>query len=136
MTNEQAKREAIKKAYGKYPFAQRAISLMYENGYIEHYYTDNEMNLYSDLFEVNGYGRFRLKELSSIENNNGWIRIEPDGSNLPTETGYYDFRDFNSERNGKPLNPVYWHKNATKIGWFIEVYTHYKPITPELKPIY
>lgn len=78
---------------------------------------------------------YRPKSLEGIENNNGWTRIEKDESNWPKEIGWYDFRNFDKEPFADRENAVWISQNMTKIGWFMEKYTHYKKVN-NLKPIY
>ena len=85
MTNEKLKQESIKNAYGEY-WEQCKID---ENGWCDY---DDWLNfigqsIYYDLFDW----KMRPKSLFGIDNNNGWIRIEEDGSNLPKQSGEYWF---------------------------------------------
>lgn len=137
MTNQEAKQEAIKLAYGKYEFSKRAIYLMDGSGRIEYQYSDNNLNLYSELFESDGCGRYRLKELSDIEDNNGWIRIEPDGSNLPDVKDYsivYKLGRF--KEDGSFYSEGRFHPYDFKDAHLHGKWTHYKPITPDKPPVY
>lgn len=77
--------------------------------------------------------------IEEIINNNSWIRIEPDGGNLPALKGKYDFCI-----NGEPCfdSPEYKPMSCqTLINTFYELQgdneiTHYKPIKEEPKPLY
>lgn len=144
MRNEQAKQEAIKKAYGH----NYKLCNPDENGWIYHKvishgretlnhphnfgYTDNTAIIETDSDHSNpGNYRWRLRKISFIENNNGWIRIEPDGSNLPTD----------SNAQYKVCRKEIIHKTTYNLRELLDLHeeyelTHYKPITPELKPIY
>jgi len=75
----------------------------------------------------------RPKSLQGIENNNGWIKIESE-DDLPKESGLYDFQVY-PQRSYRPNN-LYWHKGATKIGWYIETYTHYQKTEIRKPPLY
>lgn len=69
-----------------------------------------------------------------IETNRFWIRIETDGSNLPEFTKNQKFRihDINWD---KPYYHSYdWSELNAKFK--AGTVTHYKPITPELPPVY
>jgi len=144
-TNEQAKREAIKKIvsdyYDKYPevkpFVQSNGFFPITNGYVSNLHEDvrdfyhfKEKVFMSAEDHEDYYSHFIPKELNDlieeVDNNNGWIRIEPDRSNLP-EPGEYRWL-FES---GSMSNFYYEPGDimSTKL-------THYKQITPELKPIY
>lgn len=70
MTNEEAKQQAIKNAYGEY--WEQIKSQVDENGFIDTF------KLPPKLFdEVNCKSiNFRPKILDGLNNNNGWIRIE------------------------------------------------------------
>lgn len=95
MTNEQAKQEAVKMAYGEW-FEKAHPD---ENGWIRNFTGTNAevLNLacFNDhLFEMRSQNFktfFRLKTLKGIEDNNGWVKIEADLSNFPSQTGIYTF---------------------------------------------
>lgn len=126
MTNEEAKQEAIKKAYGSSYEAftpdksgwGRAIGTIDLDRY------DVEQNGYLDYY--------RPKELQGIDDNNGWTRIEPDGSNMPTING--DYKVISSDQDvdcsgSYDLNGLKEYLKKHSI-------THYKPLKEEPKPIY
>lgn len=100
MTNEEAKREAIKKLIPDY----------------EKFNSDTKLH--------------RLK-ITGIMNNNGWIRIERDGSNLP-EIGKYKWITKNGVVYEEGFNP----NDVGHVEIVMNGCTHYKSITPELPPIY
>ena len=142
MTTKQLK---IQEAYGEY--YDMAKNFIDENGYCKMYdaYIKISPNFleygmtkeYADKntdkkLDSNSNLTWRPKSLRGIENNNEWIRIESE-DNLPKESGWYDFQVY-PQRAYKP-NPTYWHNGATKIGWFIETYTHYQIIKTQ-PPIY
>ena len=131
MTNKEAKQEAIKKAYGDlYEPNEHHIN---EDGLI-HYISEPNLvglKIYGDKFHSTGNGHFVLKELWDIQANNGWTRIEPDGSNLPV-FGSYKWITKNGVFYEEGFNP----KDPIHVKEFLHGYSHYKPITPELKPIY
>lgn len=142
-TNENAKKEAIKKSYGEkwheLPNSVKYHLLNVSNGFID----ISTMGCFAeDLgYENEDIERncefWRPLKLKGIENNNGWIRIEPDGSNLPKnegsyKTGYFDGGGNFCKDNGlcgiKHL--LYrFYERSFKI-------THYKTIDPVLPPIY
>jgi len=152
MTNEQAKQEAIKKGYGE---LYKKISRQYyidSNGYLE--FTDRNIH---DTYnthpahlgldpniDVDWNGtKWRPVTLRGFSDNNGWTRIEPDGSNLPTEdidchiivksSGNMRFTKFYLE-NFKGWKKVFTSDHVIGIGW--QNVTHYKPIVKDLPPIY
>lgn len=139
MTNEQAKQEAIKKAYGEY--YEPNFHHINENGLI-HYISEPNLiglKIYGDKFHSNGFGSFVLKELWDIENNNGWTRIEPDGSNLPAIKADCEWINMNSSTQNIhrfrrfEFDDLETEKEKQEL---IEDFTHYKPIAPPRKPIY
>ena len=79
MSNEELKQEAIKKAYGIY--WEEVKYYVFKNGWCNSRF-DVETEFESDRKGRNEV-YWRPKSLAGIENNNGWIRIEEDGSNLP-----------------------------------------------------
>lgn len=133
MTNEQAKQEAIKKAYGNH----YNIFKPNENG-IGSAIGGIDENKYETI--SNGYvNTYRPKVLRGIENNNGWIRIEPDGSNLPEDDGKYKLCFENNivqERTYTLAELIYRYQRFKSQSEIYNDLTHYKPITPELLPIY
>lgn len=139
MTNEEAKQEAIKKAYGEHwdkvkDHVKESGGLSYQDctlifGDIDFYFGDNAL---SHIWENDYSGYYFPKEIFNINNNNGWIRIEQDGSNLPTDTDKR-YRAGTLCENGDFI-PNQFHYAAKDLKYTAS--THYKPITPELKPIY
>lgn len=137
MEKKTAKQQAIEKAYGEHEFSERAIYLINADGWIENQYSDNKMNLYSSLFDSNGSGSFRLKSLSGIENNNGWIRIESEEDLPETSPQLYKvYRD--KSLIGRDSLDFSYSYSSVKVGTLYNqrLITHYKPIEPELLPIY
>ena len=144
MTNEQAKQEAIKKAYGEHwEKLKECIDIdgnciMFDRNNKQISPNFNELGFEKDyvLNNINhgynselGVHQWCPKSISDIENNNGWIRIEPDGSNLPTEKN--DYRVI--LKSGNITNLYFDPKEDLSFKPFA---THYKPIIPELKHIY
>jgi len=122
------KLEVIKKAYGEY--WEQVKDFVDENGWCD----------YHEWFKVIGHKidyifskdfRIRPKSLSRIENNNGWIRIEEDGSNLPKESGDYWFYTIHKQVVMRSYHPSYnLHER------YANTYTHYQAIVKPLPPIY
>lgn len=135
LTNEQAKQEAIKKAYpkvfGKY---------IDQNGWVDYFFMpywsygfkveDLDLVKFSD-FSIDKY---RLKILYGIEDNNGWIRIEQDGSNLPPDTHEIRYKSFWQSGDHSKIDEM--SANRLIRTFRNGVVTHYKPIKEEPKPIY
>lgn len=149
MTNEQAKQEAIKKAYGDKWQLVKSLTPnskdsndaydLYSNGYFnikrlyQHIGSANAPIFDLELFDFDGK-YIRPKSLNDFHNNNGWIRIEPDGSNLPEiylESIFFKTIKINGDISTETI-PDYLLYHLFKSG----LITHYKPIEPELKPIY
>lgn len=134
MTNQEAKQEAIKKAYGEHWDEVQKISNIDENGWTDsHSFPSEYVIAQTTLQRGEDPMDFsaRPKSLIGIEDNNGWIRIEPDGSNLPDiHIDFIWLRKLDGETKDK------FHINGHSKSDIIKGYTHYKPITPELKPIY
>lgn len=130
MTNEQAKQEAIKKAYGdKYDLVSDGL---YGSWYmLKLNETPSTFGFKDNEVQKSSSGGFRPISLTGIHDNNGWIRIEPDGSNLPAEN---DIK-YKVIQEGEILDVRLSFQSIRKA--FEQNYiSHYKPIEPELKPIY
>lgn len=126
MTNEQAKLEAIKKAWGgeNWSILSNRID---KKGWCHVDFIHDPVSSKDCEFRNQ---LFRPKSLQGIEENNGWTRIEPDGSNLPVEDGTYRWVD----KAGEIVNNYY--RNDPQYKSYGDYYTHYKLIIPEPKPIY
>lgn len=140
MTNKEAKQEAIKKAYGEH--WDKVKEFCDSDGWITNKWIAHGVSRgisYQDAgfsFEEifcqhfnSSDNTWRLKSIYSILTNNGWIRIEPDGSNLPTsDIGYKFSRKDESigEANLGGINTLFRSDHIT----------HYKPIKEEPKPVY
>jgi len=142
MTNQEAKQDAIKKAYGDkwelvkdhardFDGSVLTFPFLMDEGHEDDGFFYNQLGFNRN--ELNTYiggdmepSRWRPLILDDIEDNNGWIRIEPDGSNLPKSGEYRWLFESGSMSN------FYYEPGdimSTKL-------THYKPMKPELKPIY
>lgn len=143
MTNKELKQELFEKAYGKNwdvvkeyvnPEDGSLPNFLNFNEETDFFYTQLGYNS-SDIEEIYDdmdIGSWRPKSLIGIEDNNGWTRIEPDGSNLPTDdlvkykcyhktNGIINYTDFMCEN--------------VRVNFFKKVITHYK-VKEELKPLY
>lgn len=86
------------------------------------------------------YGTFIHKSLIGIEDNNGWVLIEPDGSNLPND-GFYEFlvsKEYQLNKQAvfeiDSVDLNYALRNKTEWAW--SVYSHFKLIEPKKLPFY
>lgn len=150
-TSEQLKNEAIRKAWiaeiGEEKLS-RLTGKIDKNGYYWQYFYDfvdtSHMDYLQQHFDgVNGRieaSTYRPKSLSGIETNNGWIRIEPDGSNLPIESQEnFDVCYLKSDgsfaeiKNQMCYQVVSRFKNPHKFHVKI---THYKQIEKSKPPIF
>jgi len=158
MTNKEAKQEAIKKAYGaNWDLVQNLTPKngndyfdLIENGVFKIWFLNLTNGSYLDLFPFDKYhycgsdignGYVMPLSIQGLHGNNGWIRIEADGSNLPK-----DFHVYSVVLNGKVfkddcyfLDGVFRHvceNEWIKLSVYAGKVTHYKPINKELLPIY
>lgn len=130
MTNEQAKQEAIKNGYGKW--YEPLKNMIDKSGKVHRGVVPDEyQNIFGDYYWNNLNGSWWPKSIDGIINNNGWIRIEPDGSNLPDIN-----TDFIWLRKSDGETKDIFHINGHYKSSIKRDYSHYKPITQELKPIY
>lgn len=146
MTNEEAKQQAIKEAWGdKFSLVKGNLD---SSGFFEIYsYNPFTETLYIDIRkEWNNYPEegfysvnhnagntilIRPKSIRMIENNNGWTRLEPDGSNLPNEIIKLVFI------NTFGKNEIITFTNDRQcLRYYSTRYTHFKVFKPELKPLY
>lgn len=122
------KEEKIKEAYGKYyPQLKDAID---ENGWSSNWnhFASVETILFAKEDIEKSKGKWRLKSLQGIEDNNGWVKIESE-DDLPKESG-----DYYVIHSGS-INYYPMAEKELFIKW-IGVYSHYQPITKPQPPIY
>lgn len=139
------KLEHIQKAYGEH--WEKAKNHVSENGYIEfkviahgvtnelHYEDDfNYTDIQVDVIQDYGHGQFlwRPKELRGIEYNNEWIRLEDDGSNIPTEECLYDLCHINIDDGFLRDEPLLILKRLFES----KLITHYKKSVILKHPLY
>jgi hypothetical protein len=139
MTTEELKFEAIKKAYGEYwdYFKTRHN----ENGWcffsISEFYTHAIFREIPMDYHPSDRFLFRPESLSGIEDNNGWIRIKEDGSNLPKE--HFQVLAIANINPNKPFTLWYFPESDTfenDMGYFkFAEISHYK-IIDFILPIY
>lgn len=134
-TNEEAKQEAIKAAYGEN--WDKWEHLIDSDGWLETEPLSEEEYLLTIAYD--GYDFTSCKRPSSLrelDDNRGWTRIEPDGSNLPTDdTLKYKTGFFAS--TGKFIFMDHPHTiEQVKYDFEENGNTHYKPIIEDKPPIY
>jgi len=132
MNNQEAKQEAIKKAWGNnYELVKHYLEA-------KGFFINNDKLSYLTIgidlsgIEMEWIGNYyRPIVLKGISDNNGWIRIEPDGSNLPDDAFKECYKGyiFDGTIENFTANRLIRNFKSNRI-------THYKPITPELKPIF
>lgn len=132
MNNEQAKQEAIKAAYVPKHATEDEFKEMLP-------FIDTETGWFNciNYSKATGksskwYKEFLPYELSRLRDNNGWIRIEPDGSNLPPYNGGGKYKVWTNKGNEVILNGA----NAVRNHFHTSDVTHYKLILDEPAPIY
>lgn len=148
MTNEELKLEAIKKAYGDkwdnvkdhirvYDGSVATFPFLMEEGHEDDGFYYKELGY--NHTDINPYiggdmepSRWRVKALDDIEDNNGWVCIEPDGSNLPESGDYYMYNSRNEKDDGRNMYTFHKERAVDFSKWF----THYKLIEKPLLPVY
>lgn len=146
-TNEEAKQEAIKAAWIKAGFIWDEIkSIIQDDGglLLENPSLKSTLTGYSESYakgHLKGYDfaysglKVWNNILDGIENNNGWTRIERDRSNL--QVGVFKFLIADDCKLNTESDVVHVTQSLIddpKMAW--HVYTHYKPIKEEPKPLY
>lgn len=132
--------ETYRKDFPNIDFNDFSSSLtLYDNGRIGMSYDDSikfGKTEASKQYVQFGIGTFTHKTLIGINDNNGWILIEPDGSNLPNDNNSMYHLGYMSYDNKfiKLKSTVYYQR--VKDYFLKHRITHYKPIKEELKPIY
>lgn len=133
MTNLEAKKEAIKKAYGEYweqlTTKSKQIALL-NNGWL-HYdlITDDTGTLLNCIEMERDIDYYRPKSLKGIENNNGWIKIESE-ADLPKDYNVSEFHLWLWTNNGiyKMQDYKIW-----KLYYDVLKVSHYR-LEPIFKP--
>lgn len=136
MTNAQLKQKAIQEAYGEH--WEKVKCHVDEDGYLHH---PNGGEVTFDPFigfmeEHPTKDVFRPKSLTGIDTNNGWTRIENDGSNLPEG----DIQTYNVGRMENEGFKIFYgievRANYIRQGHELNDITHYRPVVELPKPIY
>ena len=82
MTNLEAKKEAIKKAYGEY--WEKLEYFINKDGWAYNYFEEIGIEIFGSEADFKNSIFWRPKSLQGIENNNGWIKIESE-ADLPND---------------------------------------------------
>lgn len=136
MTNEQLKQQAIQEAYGEH--WDEVKSFVDSEGFFSCGYSPEEKKLFAKIYKIakrEGWSiePIRPTLLKGLHNNNGWVRISEDGSNLPAE-GEYMVGELNEKEFKEYASPFTigkikkWHS--------ICLVTHYRPVVEHPKPVY
>lgn len=135
-----AKQQAIENAYGEY--WDKVKDYVNDNGWITElhtsiHYETSEVGIYlnSFIYDINIHfevigNRLIPKSLIGIHDNNGWIIIESE-DDLPTKAATFRFINKSGD-----IENVFFTNDRQCLGYYLRLFTHYKPITPELKPLY
>jgi len=136
MTNEQLKQQAIQEAYGEHyieisPNVNTGIGYVLINAPI-HIVTWLKLKCRIIGRDMAGWSIIP-KSIEGISDNNGWVSISEDGSNLPVE-GAYNVGELNREEFKLYTNPF----SAGKLNlWHAKgLITHYRPVVEYPKPVY
>lgn len=138
MTNQEAKEQAIKEAYQKlehWPYIdsnpKAKEQCLTNSGRVFKSYLPASVDL-SEYDIMYGGMVVVPKSIRHIDDNHSWTRIEPDGSNLPTDsTVKYKIGSMYFDGIFDQDSGIYSHDVVKHTGC-----THYKPIKEEPKPIY
>lgn len=135
-TNAEAKQEAIKAAWESLGIDFKSIQdNLDENGWHlgdVDLLNDDVYNKCDHYSKSLGKMCERPKSLRGMENNAGWTRIEPDGSNLPERSFTKGWKVCNF--NTGEITRV--NSNGVRYYFKKGIATHYKPIQEEPKPLY
>lgn len=135
MTNEEAKLQAIKNAYGEN--WDKVKKYVTKEGWIANKYLGSSDFVLYEPFHKEGYwdedlkkveAQFRPAPLSGIDNNNGWIRINS-VDDLPKENAIFWVIQNNEIVDMENWEIALSYHNRKDI-------THYQPITKPKPPIY
>ena len=147
---ENAKQEAIKKAYGEYweqvkDYVDENGWIFHEKGFYQNYKKfvspfeigfskddDDNIELHSDSFKKTANFYWRPKSLNGIENNNGWVKIEGE-DDLPKEYLPCFIINKHGMYSSYFKHGFFYHTGQLST---ITSVTHYQPITQPKPPIY
>ena len=136
-TNEEAKQEAIKAAYVPKHVTEQEFEKMEpfidsKTGWFNAFEYSRETGKPSKW-----YKEFLPEDAKDIASNNGWTRIEHDGSNLPERDKEYKVIAYDGRVYGAYYSSLgLWLNNKHNIMSKLSNVTHYKPIIEDPKPIY
>ncbi|HYD92348.1 MAG TPA: hypothetical protein VEA37_12775 [Flavobacterium sp.] len=134
------KQDVIKKAYQDAGVDWELVKdYVDDNGWINiahHTFTDEVFNLIKSFLrecDIKGALEYRPKSLAGIEDNNGWITIEGEDTNiLPTEKGDY----FGLYPDGSISCFFFNPEDDFDRELFLTELTHWQPIIKPSKPLY
>ena len=152
---ENAKQEAIKKAYGEYweqvkDYVDENGWIFHEKGFYQNYKKfvspfeigfskddDDNIELHSDSFKKTANFYWRPKSLNGIENNNGWVRVNNE-ADLPKFTIQYWVIIKDSLIKAYYRGSDRWLVDGNDYPKTTDIHgiTHYQPITKPKPPIY
>lgn len=133
MNNEEARIQAIKRAWSEIQINRIDYN---ENGWLK--IKPNQYERFYNEFDLlkrnNNTHWIRPKSISEIENNNGWTRIETDGSNLPNELAHY----LMAKEKSVVIIELTNVSNMSTLGASLKKdgFTHYQKIDYPKPPIY
>ena len=133
MSNQEARKEAIKAAYKEY--FEKVKHLIDENGFLP-LETWHKFIGYNGIKEIDmpRWCQIRPASLQGLETNNGWVRFE-DENDLPKEEGQYLFLTKEKKESWNHYNPRIVGDGCRYKQMFIDIYTHYRPEKHPL-PVY
>lgn len=130
MDNKTAKQQVIENAYGEY--WEKVKDRLSRDAWFTPPAFENRT--WSTIAFDNGWDvmgtSVRPKSLDSIETNNGWTKIESE-EDLPKDKIHTPYRIIDKNKNIID----YWFDDGM-IDYWLNNFTHYKPIEKELLPIY
>lgn len=134
MNNQEARKAAIKAAYGEY--WSKVKHLVDGDGFLPMETWHNIIG-YNGIYgiDIDSKNNIRPGDLIGIETNNGWIRLEGLES-LPEEEGNYLFLTESKQEARNHYNPRIQGRDFEYKQLFLEIYTHYKPNEKNTLPVY
>lgn len=139
MTNEEAKREAILSRWIECGYSSEISNQIDVDGWKKVKFRElpsTKNGLFETKEDLRDGGLptfyFRPQSIRPIETNNGWTRIEPDGSNLPTTGSYYFLNMDNHKDDCKNM----YQYDSLRKDQFARWFTHFRAIPEIPKAIY
>jgi len=139
MNHEQLKQEAIKKAYGEY--WGKVKDEITEDLFVPYRLLEDSEGITFDFQTMHiVYGKpgpfVRPIILRGIETNNGWIKIEEDGSNLPKEKCVCFLFNKRGDTESFAFGQQAYFGSLTETEYILKYFTHYQPTIKPQYPIY